>query len=65
MLSASLNKAFLSLVTFYLRLCGVRHMVKDHTDTERGKKEIFYLTIHSSHFIYGYAVSDIGEGPHI
>ena len=22
--------------TFYLRLCGVRHMVKDHSDSERG-----------------------------
>ena len=21
---------------FYLRLCGVRHMVKDHSDSERG-----------------------------
>ena len=24
------------LNTFYLRLYGVRHMVKDHSDTERG-----------------------------
>ena len=24
------------LNTFYLRLYGVRHMVKDHTDSERG-----------------------------
>ena len=21
---------------FYLRLCGVKHMVKDHSDSERG-----------------------------
>ena len=25
-----------TLNTFYLRLYGVRHMVKDHTDSERG-----------------------------
>ena len=34
MLSASLNKIFHS--TFYLRLYDVRHMVKDHSDSERG-----------------------------
>ena len=26
-----------ALNTFYLRLCGIRHMVKDHTDSKRGK----------------------------
>ena len=25
-----------ALNTFYLRLYGIRHMVKDHSDTERG-----------------------------
>ena len=25
----------------------------------RGRKEIFYLTMHSTHFIYGYMASDI------
>ena len=25
-----------ALDKFYLRLCGVRHMVKDHSDSERG-----------------------------
>ena len=44
-----------ALNTFYLQLYGVRHMVKDHT----GRKEIFYLTTHSTHFIYGYMASDI------
>ena len=24
-----------ALNTFYLRLCGIRHMVKDHSDSER------------------------------
>ena len=50
-----------TLNTFYLRLCGVRHMVKDHSDSEKGEREreIFYLTMHSTHFIYGYMASDI------
>ena len=26
-----------ALNTFYLRLCGVGHMVKEHSDSERGK----------------------------
>ena len=46
------------LNTFYLRLCGVRHMVKDNSDSE-GRKEMFYLTTHSTHFIYSYMASDI------
>ena len=28
-----------ALNTFYLRLYGVRHMVEDHSDSERGRKE--------------------------
>ena len=50
-----------ALNAFYLRLYGVRHMVKDHSESERGKREreMFYLTTHSTHFIYGYMVSDI------
>ena len=43
-----------ALNTFYLRLYGVRHMVKD-----QGRKEMLYLTTHSTHFIYGYMASDI------
>ena len=27
-----------ALNTFYLRLYGVRHMVKDHSDSEKGNK---------------------------
>ena len=46
---------------FYLRLYGVRHMVKDHSDSEKGEREreMFYLMTHSTHFIYGYMASDI------
>ena len=47
-----------ALNTFYLWLYGVRHMVKDHSDSER-EREMFYLTTHSTHFIYGYMASDI------
>ena len=48
-----------ALNTFYLRLYGIRHMVKDHTDSERGEREIFYLTTHSTNFIYSYMASYI------
>ena len=57
-----------ALNTFYLRLYGVGHMVKDHSYSERrnpllllqeGRKEMFYLTTHSTHFIYSYMASDI------
>ena len=34
-------------------------MVKDHSDSERGRKEMSYLTMHSTHFIYGYMASDM------
>ena len=44
--------------TFYLRLYGVRHMVKDHSDSKKGEREreIFYLTMHFNTFylrLYG------------
>ena len=80
---------------FYLTTCsthfvysGKGHMVKDHSDSERGNQlpllqwffhihlptyrtahtmvfgtavveQVFYLTTHSTHFIYGYMASDI------
>ena len=75
-----------ALNTFYLQLYGVRLMVKDNSDSEKGnplekpilekkttsgqitetalgiekkRNEMFYLTMHSTHFIYGYMASDI------
>ena len=33
-------------------------MVKDHSDSDR-EREFFYLTMHSTHFIYGYMGSDM------
>ena len=42
------------LNTFYLLLYGVVYIVKDHWYQERkeGRKEMFYLTTHSTHFIW-------------
>ena len=39
-------------------------VVINHNDMN-GRKEMFYLTMHSTHFIYGYMASDIiyGKGP--
>ena len=33
-------------------------MIKDNLEKE-GRKEMFYLTTHSTHFIYGYTALDI------
>ena len=41
-----------ALNTFYLWLYGIIHMVKR-------EREMFYLTTHSTHFIYGFMASDI------
>ena len=40
---------------FYLWLCDISYMVKNHS----GRKEMLYLMMHSTHFIYGYIVSDL------
>ena len=40
-----------ALNTFYLQLYGVRHMVKNHSDSKKGRKEVFYLMTHLTHFI--------------
>ena len=34
-------------------------MVQDHSDSEKGRKEMFYLTTHSAIFIYCFMASDI------
>ena len=44
-----------ALNTFYLQLYGIGYVVKDNSDGER-RKEMFYLTTHSTHFylqLYG------------
>ena len=35
------------------------HTVVFVTPVMEGRKEMFYLTMHSTHFIYGYMTSDI------
>ena len=78
MLSASLNKTFLSL-SLSTGINGIKK-ITDHlyekpkgakkimiemgqgwgdVGVDRGRKEMFYLTTHSTHFIYGYMASDI------
>ena len=32
---------------------------QNHGELNLGRKEMFYLTTHSTHFIYGYMASDI------
>ena len=52
------------LNTFYLWLYGIRHMVKDHSDSERGRKEghvLFNDTLNTFYlWLYGvrYMVKD-------
>ena len=45
-----------ALNTFYLRLYGVRHMVKDHSDSERGNQllpyELLFPIISKGSFIW-------------
>ena len=33
------------------------------TSVKEGRKEMFYLTTHSTHFIYGYMAHTYGKGP--
>ena len=42
-------------------LCGVpwKNRAVNGNSTNRWEREMFYLTTHSTHFIYGYMVSDI------
>ena len=56
-----------ALNTFYLRLYGRKEgnvLFNNALNTlyygyMEGRKEMFYLMMHSTHFIYGYMVSDI------
>ena len=36
-----------------------KNITESQTGKEEGKKEIFILMMHSTHFIYGYMASDI------
>ena len=43
----------------YLNGSPMRDQSVHHYFWKEGTKEMFYLTTHSTHFIYGYMVSDI------
>ena len=45
--------------TFYLQLYGVGHIDLLEQMGRLGEREMFYLTMHSTHFIYSYMASDI------
>ena len=59
----------LQLVVWYIIYASFSQKINDYVKfpnnldaqpiKDEGKKEIFYLTKHSTHFIYGYMVSDI------
>ena len=64
MLSASLNKTFpslsLSLYLNYSLFESVRNVnANEISRYSARRKEMFYLTTHSTHFIYGYMASNI------
>ena len=46
------------VVTFIPTHCAFKNLLYLGAGTEEGK-EMFYLTTHSTHFIYGYMASDI------
>ena len=41
----------------------VRTIILNENAKQEGRKEMFYLTTHSTHFIYGYMASDIWLRP--
>ena len=64
-ISRGTSRAFLMLSSIYLWLVSITAASiytscgKQHLKSEQGRKEMFYLTTHSTHFIYGYMASDI------
>ena len=48
-------------VTYTILYTNIHHCEckPQHTPCQEGRKEMFYLTTHSTHFIYGYMASDI------
>ena len=49
----------LILLTLQTRSARLLPFVGCYLDLKEGRKEMFYLTTHSTHFIYGYMASDI------
>ena len=52
-ISAKIKKIYISLYNTYMQFEVVNF------SSNQGRKEMFYLTTHSTHFIYGYMASDI------
>ena len=44
---------------YYNSPSRMKHLSGDFKGQQTGRKEMFYLTTHSTHFIYGYMASDI------
>ena len=40
----------------------MEYIISKQEGRKEGRKEVFYLTTHSTHFIYGYMASDKQEG---
>ena len=52
-----------SRVTTWFKLSYMLSMSTKHSRRNSGRKEMFYLTTQSTHFIYGYMASDIWLRP--
>ena len=54
---------YVCVCLLYKCLCvfiiGIKELQMMTTKTAIGRKEMFYLIMHSTHFIYGYMASDI------
>ena len=48
-----------SAINLYENLSYTKIKLKYNYQISQGRKEMFYLTTHSTHFIYGYMASDI------
>ena len=56
-----LNVLLLLLLSCFV-FCG-KFVRRSSILLSTGRKDMFYLTMHSTHFIYGYMVSAYGDGP--
>ena len=58
---AAVDALVFGVVLLITRVVGVDDdfVSSDVTVNKDGRKEMFYLTTHSTHFIYGYMASDI------
>ena len=45
-----------ALNTFYLRLYGVRHMVKDHSDSEKRERNVLFNDALNTFYLWLYGV---------